>query len=71
MQSMPEPFTVEQIVPLVDALTPEERVRLLHLIARSRKQEAPVYAAVPPTADEFSTDEEPLAWEGEGWENVS
>ena len=29
------------------------------------------YQALTPTRDEFSTDEEPLAWEGDGWENVA
>lgn len=29
------------------------------------------YDSLPPTRDEFSTDEEPLAWEAEGWENVA
>ncbi|MDQ1639268.1 MAG: Antitoxin Phd YefM, type toxin-antitoxin system [Pyrinomonadaceae bacterium] len=29
------------------------------------------YHSLPPTRDEFSTDEEPLAWEAEGWENVA
>jgi len=26
------------------------------------------YAAAPPTPDEFSSDDEPLVWEGQGWE---
>ena len=30
-----------------------------------------VYRSLPPTRDEFSTDDEPLAWEAEGWENVA
>ena len=29
------------------------------------------YQSLPPTRDEFSTDEEPLAWEGDGWEKVA
>jgi len=64
-------MTVEDILPLVAGLTPQERVRLLRLIARSPSVDAAVaYAAVPPGRDEFSTDEEPLAWEAEGWEDV-
>jgi hypothetical protein len=32
--------------------------------------DAPVYRSVPPSSDEFSADEEPLAWDAEGWEDV-
>ena len=30
-----------------------------------------VYQALPPARDEFSADEEPLAWEAGDWENVA
>ena len=63
MQSMHGPTTVEEIVPLVEALSPLERVRLLRLITS-------VYEAIPPNPEEFSADEDPLAWVSEGWENV-
>ena len=33
--------------------------------------DAAVYQSLPPARDEFSTDEEPLAWDTEGWENVA
>jgi len=29
------------------------------------------YHSHPPTAAEFWTDDEPLAWDAEGWENVA
>lgn len=29
------------------------------------------YHSLPPTLDEFSGEEEPLAWEADGWENVA
>jgi prevent-host-death family protein len=29
------------------------------------------YHSLPPTRDEFSTEEEPLAWDADGWENVA
>ena len=29
------------------------------------------YHSLPPTRDEFSTDEDPLSWDSEGWENVA
>lgn len=33
--------------------------------------DANVYQSLPPGQDEFSTDEEPLAWDADGWENVA
>jgi hypothetical protein len=32
--------------------------------------DASVYRSVPRSRDEFSADEEPLAWDAEGWEDV-
>jgi hypothetical protein len=68
MQSMAKTLTADDILPLVASLTPRERVRLLRLIASS--QDALAYPSVPPSCDEFSADEESLAWDAEGWENV-
>ncbi len=66
---MATPMTAEDILPLVADLTPQERVRLIRLIAeRSSSDDAAGYRAAPPHSDEFSSDEEPLAWEAEGWE---
>lgn len=70
MQAMPKHLTADDILPLVASLTPQERVRLLRLIALPRGADAPVYRSVPPSLDEFSADEEPLAWDAEGWEGV-
>ena len=70
MQAMPKPLTADDIIPLVASLTPQERVRLLRLIALPQGADAPVYRSVPPSRDEFSADEEPLAWDAEGWDGV-
>jgi hypothetical protein len=67
---MPSPATVEEIVPLVEALSPLERTRLLRLITRTRNNDSSVYEAIPPRPEEFSDDEDPLAWDSDGWENV-
>ncbi|MFN0171127.1 MAG: hypothetical protein ACKV22_32320 [Bryobacteraceae bacterium] len=61
----------EDLLPLVASLTPPERVRLLRLIALPRGGDASVYRAVPPSREEFSTDEDPLGWDAEGWEDVA
>jgi hypothetical protein len=58
------------MVPLINALPPEERARLVRLITGSADADSSIYQARPPAGDEFSTDEEHLAWDGEGWENV-
>lgn len=62
-------MTADDILPLIAGLTPQERIRLFRLItARPGTDAAAAYGSVPPGQDEFSTDEEPLAWEAEGWE---
>ena len=75
IQSMPSQLTAGDIVPLIAALTPQERTRLLRLITRLQSpdsgNDASLYGAIPLRNEEFSADEEPLAWEGEDWENVA
>ena len=76
MRSMPSQLTADDIVPLIAALTPQERTRLLRLIARPQSPREPSddashYHAMPPSSEEFSADGEPLAWEGEDRENVA
>jgi hypothetical protein len=70
LQAMAKALTADDILPLVAALTPQERVRLLRLIALPQGADAPAYRSVPPSRDEFSADEEPLAWDAEGWEEM-
>jgi hypothetical protein len=70
MQSMAKTLTADDILPLVASLTARERARLVRLIALSQGADAPVYGYAPPSRDEFSADEEPLAWDAGGWEDV-
>ena len=70
MQAMAKALTADDILPLVASLTPEERVRLLRLIALTQGADASVYKSLPPSRDEFSADEEPLAWDAEGWDDL-
>lgn len=67
---MARALTADDILPLVDSLAPQERVRLQRLIARPQGGDASVYRSVPPSRDEFSADDEPLAWDAEGWEDI-
>ncbi len=70
IQAMARALTADDILPLVASLTPQERVRLLRLITLPQEAAASVYRSVPPSRDEFSADDEPLAWDAEGWENM-
>ena len=68
---MAKSLTADDILPLVACLTPQERVRLLRLISvRPGADEKEAYRAFSPTRQEFSSDEEPLSWDAEGWEDV-
>jgi len=70
MQLMGKALRADDILPLVASLTPRERARLLRLIALPRGVDAALYRSLPPSRNEFSADEEPLAWDAEGWEDL-
>ena len=40
------------------------------LIASPPGEDATVYRSVPPSRDEFSADDEAIAWDADGWEDV-
>jgi len=61
--------TAGDILPIFACLTPPERGRLLRLIASRPGADGAAYRSVPPTGDEFASDEEALAWDAEGWED--
>ena len=68
---MAKPLNADDILPLVACLTPQERLRLLRLITvRPGADDKEAYRGLLPTGEEFSSDEEPLAWDSEGWEDV-
>lgn len=65
-------LTARDIWPLVLKLPHNERVRLAKLALRAAAtDDAATYRAAPEGADEFASEEDPLAWEGEGWEEFS
>ena len=70
MQAMASALTADDILPLVESLTPQERVRLLRLIATRQGSDASLYQHLPPSREEFVQDDEPLAWDAEGWEDI-
>lgn len=66
---MVDRVTADDILPLVVSLTPQERIRLFRLIAEdSTINDSETYRSAPPQQEEFGADEEPLAWEADGWE---
>jgi hypothetical protein len=68
---MSAPLTASDFWPLILKLPHDERVRLAKLALRAAATadaSAEAYAAAPPTPDEFASDDELLAWEGQGWE---
>jgi hypothetical protein len=65
---MPGLLTAEDIMPLVASLPDSERARLLRWMASSHGADASAYPVAPAAANEFSGDEEPLAWEADGWD---
>ena len=65
---MPHLLTADDIMPLVASLSESERIRLLRRIAASGGADASAYKMAPPTRDEFSDDDEPMAWDADGWD---
>jgi len=69
---MEKPLSAEDLFPLVEQLSPRERVRLLCLISlRPSADGREAYRALPPHSNEFSTGADPLAWDAEGWEGIA
>ena len=68
---MPKHLSAEDIFPLVDCLSPDERLRLLRFITvRPAADDQDMYRSLSPRNGEFSSDEDLLAWDAEGWEGV-
>jgi hypothetical protein len=68
---MQKHLSADDIFPLVDCLSADERLRLLRFISvRPTADDRDTYRALPPRNGEFSSDEDLLAWEAEGWEEV-
>ena len=68
---MDKAITANDLWPLVQKLPHDEQVRLAKLALRAAAQgtsDGPAYRAAPPRADEFSQEDDGLAWEAEGWD---
>ena len=61
--------TAEDLVPHLTALPPDELVRLVHLLLQQPGiGDAIKYTLMPPGENEFSSDQNSLAWDADGWE---
>jgi len=69
--------TADDLWPAVSRLSREERIRLARLALSSvalgpETPDSERYRAMPPQPDEFADGtEDPLAWDAEGWDEVS
>ena len=66
-----EELSAHDLWPIARKLPPAEQVQLAKLLlggVAARRTDAEAYAALPPGKDEFSSEEDALGWEGEGWE---
>jgi hypothetical protein len=67
---MSQPLTATDLLPLVARLAPLERKRLVRLIEAAGERDAALYLASPVKPGEFASDEDPLAWDAEGWDQA-
>ena len=69
---MDQSLKAEDVLPLLRRLSAEERLRLvrLALLKQNAADAEAAYAARPAGEDEFSSEDDSLGWDGEGWENI-
>ena len=69
---MDVPLTARDLWPLLLKLPHDEQLRLaklaFHAASGRGLDDNRAYQAAPPSADEFSIADDPLTWEGEGWD---
>jgi hypothetical protein len=71
MGLMQKHLSAEDIFPLVDCLSPDERLRPLRFITvRPAADDQDAYRALPPRSREFSSEGDLLALDADGWEEV-
>jgi hypothetical protein len=69
-------ITARDLWPLVLKLPHDEQLRLARIALRQAAKgaiaDAPAYASLPVSAEEFGEDDDdPLAWDADGWEGFS
>jgi hypothetical protein len=69
LERMSDPLTASDFLPLILRLPHDERVRLakLALRAAARSDSLPAAELAPLSPNDLLLEDEPLAWESEGW----
>ena len=67
---MTSELTADDLVPIIAKLSPKEKRRLIQLAFSNVNEEASRYDTSPVEPTEFSSDDDALAWDAEGWEDV-
>ena len=71
MGSPAEKLSAGDLWPIAKKLPRDEQVQLARRLLReaaAQRTDAEAYAALPPGEGEFSSEDDALGWEGEGWE---
>lgn len=63
----PPVMSAEDILPLVQQLPRDERMRLVKLVLAA-EVDADAYRECPPNAEEFGKDDDGMRWDAEGWD---
>ena len=67
---MANELTADDLIPLIKKLSLEERRRLLRLALAKGGDDKQAYSEAPSRDGEFSSDDDLLSWDAEGWEEV-
>jgi hypothetical protein len=69
---MDHSLKAEDVLPLIRRLSTDERLRLIRLaqLKQNPGDDERAYAVLPVREGEFSSDEDLLGWDSEGWENI-
>jgi hypothetical protein len=73
-ESVTNPPDTRELWSLIRRLPREERLRLAKMVFRSAAEDGDdtvAYADAPVGPDEFSSEDEPLSWDAEGWDEFS
>lgn len=60
----------DDLIPLRSKLSVAERLRLFNLVLKQGMDDAQAYAAEPPHEAEFSSEDDLLSWDADGWEDI-
>jgi hypothetical protein len=69
---MTNELPADDLIPIIAKLSMTERRRLMRLVAfGSQTKDAELYSSQPLRENEFTSDEDPLSWDADGWEDIN